>query len=103
MNYFPVIELSSLFDSDENTYKSVGEQICEASQQHGFFYIYGHGISETMVDSVFETARKFFALPDHVKSEVAISDYHRGFSGCRCIENGRIRPSRSQRELYLGT
>ena len=81
MNYFPVIELSSLYDSDENAYRSVGEQICEAAQQYGFFYIHGHGISETMVDSVFETAGQFFDLPNHVKSEVAISEYHRGFLG----------------------
>ena len=80
-SYFPVIDLSSLNGCGGSTHLSVGEQICNAAQQYGFFYIKGHGIEDSVIDSVFEVAQQFFALPDESKNEVAVSESHRGFLG----------------------
>ncbi|MDE0308293.1 MAG: hypothetical protein OXI60_00470 [Acidiferrobacterales bacterium] len=81
VSYFPVIELSSLRRRARHDLLSVGEQICDAAQQYGFFYVKNHGIDGSVIDSVFETARDFFTLPDESKIEVAVSESHRGFLG----------------------
>ncbi len=81
MSYFPVIDLSSVNGRGRRELLPVGEQICDAAQQYGFFYVKGHGIDKSVIDSVFETAQEFFALPDESKNEVAVSESHRGFLG----------------------
>ena len=81
MQYFPVIDLSGLNGRDSNSNLSIGEQICDAAHSYGFFYVKNHGVSEELLESVFDTAQKFFSLPVHEKSEVTISKFHRGFLG----------------------
>ena len=78
MTNFPVIDLSGTSDS-ASARQLVCSQACDAAQEYGFFYISGHGIPASLIESVFDASRRFFALSEESKSTVAVSKNHRGF------------------------
>lgn len=47
----------------------------------GFFYVTNHGVPESVHKGVLEAARAWFALPDAIKQQIAISPSkaYRGF------------------------
>lgn len=73
----PVIDVSGAIDgSDIN---GVAAEIHKAATDHGFFYICGHGIEQSLLDQAFAVSRDFFALPEDAKSSVAVSTDQRGW------------------------
>ena len=75
----PVIDIGPLRDgSDPNT---VADALHRASRDVGFIYVANHGMSETLIRSTREAALAFFRLPEGQKSQVAVSDRHRGYLG----------------------
>lgn len=76
---FPIIDISVLQNESESALQSVGKELHEAAQNHGFFYISGHGIDPETIESTFEVAARFFSLPAKRKAEVRMSGSHRGF------------------------
>lgn len=66
----PVIDISGIYSDDINDRKAVAEKVREACHRIGFFYIVNHGVDQKYVDSTFEQAKRFFALPDERKMEV---------------------------------
>jgi isopenicillin N synthase-like dioxygenase len=50
-----------------------------AVQSAGFVYVQNHGISNAVIRHARESALAFFGLPEAVKSEVAMSEHHRGW------------------------
>ena len=79
MQNIPTIDISPLAESSESELKIIGNLLCDAAQAHGFFYVKGHGVADAVVDSAFDTARRFFTLPEETKSSVRISGPHRGY------------------------
>ena len=79
MFHIPEIDISSLHDGSEASFHKVGGKLSEAAQEIGFFYISGHGIEPSIIDSAFEIAEQFFLLPRNKKIQVRVSDSHRGF------------------------
>jgi isopenicillin N synthase-like dioxygenase len=77
----PIIDISDLSSSSVSARQAVGAKLRAACLDKGFFYISGHGVPETLVDSVFHEAAAFFALPDEQKAEVdkAKSKANRGY------------------------
>lgn len=49
---------------------------------HGFFYLKGHGVSQSLVDSALDVTREFFALPeeDKLAIEMVNSPHFRGYN-----------------------
>lgn len=70
----PIIDLSS---------NSLKEEIQTAVENVGFFYITNTGISQDLINRIFNLSKEFFDLPLDKKMEISIdkSDNHRGYSG----------------------
>jgi isopenicillin N synthase-like dioxygenase len=56
-----VIDIAPLLDGNDK--RAVAKEIRGALSNIGFMYVKNHGISQGLVDSVFDAARSFFALP----------------------------------------
>ena len=77
----PVIDITPLRDGTDAL--GVARQLHNASQGLGFIYIKGHGISSDLIDAARNTAYDFFRTTETQKSDVKISQKHRGW-----ISNG---------------
>ncbi|GAA3140214.1 isopenicillin N synthase family oxygenase [Nonomuraea salmonea] len=61
--------------------EAVAEAIGAACRDSGFFYIRGHGVPAELIDRLDAAARRFFALPDEVKQEIAMERGGRAWRG----------------------
>ncbi|MDG2473982.1 MAG: 2-oxoglutarate and iron-dependent oxygenase domain-containing protein [Paracoccaceae bacterium] len=75
----PVIDITSLRNGTNP--KEVAKKLYEASTGLGFIYIKGHGISNTIINSLREDGINFFRRNDEQKQEVKVSQKHRGWLG----------------------
>lgn len=74
MSSLPVIDLSQPLDA----VASAIEKACTAS---GFFYLDGHGVPASKLAAVDEAARRFFALPEPDKMEIAMARAGKAWRG----------------------
>ena len=72
-NEIPVIDLAPLFDGGDEGLKQVAGEIGAACRGIGFFYIKGHRIPETLIESAFSESAKFFAQPETEKRKALYS------------------------------
>lgn len=75
MNEIPVIDVAGVLSGSPGAL----EDLRSAYADHGFAYITGHGIAPDVIDGVFEASRRFHALPQAEKMEIALNRNHRGF------------------------
>ena len=77
----PVIDLSGLFTGDPGAKADVAAKLGEAARTSGFFYITGHGISETLMDEMFAASKAFHTQPRSYKMRYwsGFSTNHRGY------------------------
>lgn len=68
----PIIDITPLVSRDAKQ-EGVVNEIRDACETVGFFYVIGHGISLDIQTKIFSTARDFFALPEHVKHGVGVA------------------------------
>ncbi len=67
----PVIDVSSLRVSDAgNSVDLIAMQISKACQEHGFFYIKGHGVDVNLQRELEVKSHQFFALPEEEKMKI---------------------------------
>ena len=59
----PVIDVAPAFRGAAGGLDAVAAQVRTASERVGFFYVAGHGVPETLIDSAFAASREFHALP----------------------------------------
>lgn len=78
----PIINVSGIFSTQLEERKKVAAQIRDACIRVGFFYAEGHGVSQDLVDSTFEVAKKFFGLSFDEKMELFINNQknYRGYT-----------------------
>jgi len=74
MSSLPVIDLSQPLDA----VASAIEKACTAS---GFFYVDGHGVPASKLEALDEAARRFFALPEPDKMEIAMARAGKAWRG----------------------
>ena len=75
----PVIDIGGLWSESLKDRAAVGARLRAACLDKGFFYIANHGVSEQLVQDVFDEAAGFFALPVEQKTEVAKNKANRGY------------------------
>lgn len=76
----PLIDFAPFLDGNAGHKQAVADQIAEACQRIGFFYLRNHGVDPNLVDRIFDESRGFFEQPVERKQECAISpDNHRGW------------------------
>jgi isopenicillin N synthase-like dioxygenase len=70
----PVIDVSALMDpaSSPEERSAVGSAMDAACRTSGFLLVTGHGIDPALRDDLEALHREFFALPDEVKSAIAM-------------------------------
>jgi len=79
LTQIPVIDIAPLRGGPGKA--AMVEEISRACREIGFFYAVNHGVTEEMIARVYAEAKRFFALPEAVKEQVAIekSSCHRGW------------------------
>jgi isopenicillin N synthase-like dioxygenase len=78
----PIVDVSGLSSSDLDARLQVAAELGRACREVGFFYVSGHGITDTVRASMFAAAHEFFAQPFAVKQAVSItlSPHNRGYA-----------------------
>ncbi|PON87342.1 Isopenicillin N synthase [Trema orientale] len=66
---FPTIDFSLLTSGTPNQRSEVINELTKACETWGFFMVTNHGVSETLMDAVFDGSRRFFELSDEEKLE----------------------------------
>jgi polar amino acid transport system ATP-binding protein len=82
----------------------VAREIGAACRAHGFFYVVGHGIDESLGERLETLSHRFFALPDDVKSRYAMPLAGRAWRGWFPL-GGELTSGRPdwKEGLYLGS
>ena len=75
----PVIDITKLCDGSDP--KSVSSELHKASTGLGFIYIKGHGIPKEVIETLRSEGLAFFRNNENKKSEVKITEKHRGWLG----------------------
>jgi isopenicillin N synthase-like dioxygenase len=104
VTHLPIIDLGALRKGDASSRIELSRELDTCCQDHGFFYVVGHGIEARLRESVFAQSRAFFALPVEVKSRWHIdrSRIRRGYDpvGWQSLEPGQ--PADLKESFYLG-
>jgi isopenicillin N synthase-like dioxygenase len=69
----PLIDLVPLQDGTGLSRRKVAEEICDACERVGFFYVLNHGVPEQTVREIFNASDAFFALPREEKMKLRLS------------------------------
>lgn len=77
----PLIDVSGIESNDRSRLREIADEIGQAAREIGFFRIIGHGIDLGLVESTYQMAERFFALPDWEKRRyyIGLSTNHRGY------------------------
>lgn len=78
-NLIPLIDIAPLRDGTDPI--SVAKSLHRTSQEIGFIYIKGHGISKETIENARKSALTFFRAPVSKKTTIAVSTKHRGWLG----------------------
>ena len=74
----PVIDLSPFLAGDAEGSRHVVQTIQLACETTGFFVIVGHGVSEELIEKMYQTSRTFFDRPVAEKNAIGMSGDLRG-------------------------
>lgn len=77
----PIIDVSALFKETTEGKLATAAKIGEALVEDGFFYAIGHGVDQILLKKLDAAARRFFALPETVKLQIAMSNAGRAWRG----------------------
>jgi isopenicillin N synthase-like dioxygenase len=75
----PVIDLSELGTGTPAVLQRIADDISQAAETSGFFYVKNHGIPAELIDNVYRLAGEFFRRPIDEKNQVKVNSNHRGF------------------------
>jgi isopenicillin N synthase-like dioxygenase len=100
-----VIDMAPLLAAGGGAAKhAVARAIAEACRSSGFFYVVGHGIRPELFARLEAASRRFFALPEAVKAEIAMVRGGRAWRGWFPVGNELTSGVPDIKEgLYLGT
>lgn len=78
----PVIDMLPLFSRQDQLGRSrVAKEIEAACRDTGFFYVAGHGVPAELIARLDAASRRFFALPEAAKMEIAMAKGGRAWRG----------------------
>ncbi|MEJ8566137.1 isopenicillin N synthase family dioxygenase [Elongatibacter sediminis] len=77
----PVIDIAALTGgrTDPAAELTVAEQMGEAANGVGFFYVRNHGVPEELIKAAFDISGRFFASPLEAKNSVRVTEKKRGY------------------------
>ncbi len=71
MDTVPVIDIAPFLEGTPLGVEQVAKQIAHACEEIGFFQITGYGVSEELIEAVYNVSRQFFDLTDERKAVAA--------------------------------
>ncbi|OLP62245.1 2OG-Fe(II) oxygenase [Xaviernesmea oryzae] len=80
---FPVFDLGRFEQSDGEARKALGAEVDRICRETGFLAIRNHGVDQTVIDAVWQAARRFFDLPaeEKQKARAPYKGYPYGYLG----------------------
>jgi len=75
----PILNVSAIHSEDAEARKELAKAFAKAYGTTGFGYISNHGISQALIDKVFEASAQFHSAPTATKMAVELNHLHRGF------------------------
>jgi isopenicillin N synthase-like dioxygenase len=66
----PTIDIAAYMAGDHGAIPRIARALAEVTETVGFFYLTGHGVSQSLIDRMFAEGRRFFALPIEAKRKV---------------------------------
>ena len=79
VSQIPVIDFGPFFAGEPGALDRLGEEVRDACERIGFFYILNHGVSDDLIDQAFEQSRRFHALPLEEKRKLKLDQYNVGY------------------------
>ncbi|MFI8480807.1 isopenicillin N synthase family dioxygenase [Pseudomonas sp. NPDC078700] len=100
----PLIDISGLRSNLLSDRMKVADELREACQRCGFFYITNHGIDPQLIRAVQEQSEQFFALPSSNKLAVSktLSPCNRGYEPLRAQTLEADSPPDLKEGFYIG-
>ena len=77
----PIIDISEVISQTNNSSDVVADQIRQACQDYGFFYIVGHGVDEQLQEQLEHLSQKFFAQDVETKLKIRMALGGRAWRG----------------------
>ncbi|KAJ8111683.1 hypothetical protein OPT61_g5784 [Boeremia exigua] len=96
----PLIDLTDI-DGDAKARQQIAEEVRQAAENTGFFYIRNHGIDETLIQAALHQTKAFFAQPLDVKEKISSENTGPGM-GYRAVNSTQINrtESRDRKETF---
>ncbi|MEM7253274.1 MAG: 2-oxoglutarate and iron-dependent oxygenase domain-containing protein [Pseudomonadota bacterium] len=79
LKQIPVIDFGPYFSGEPDALTALAETVRTACETIGFFYIAGHGVSESLIEKTFDASRRFHALPLEAKLALRLDQYNVGY------------------------
>jgi isopenicillin N synthase-like dioxygenase len=103
MDQVPVIDIGPLVRGGAGK-AAVAAAFGRACRENGFFYVVGHGVDSSLQRRLEDLSRRFFALSDNVKLEIAMAKGGRAWRGYFPVGDELTSGQPDLKEgLYFGT
>ena len=79
----PVLDVGDYLSGVPGAREQLAPVLSQALTQVGFFYLVGHHIPRTVIDGVFQEAKRFLSLPLEQKNTIKLNDVFVGYMGDR--------------------
>ena len=75
----PIIDLGKYLESGRTDHGNLPEEVKNACENIGFFFVVNHGVSDDLLARIFEQTETFHSLPMEEKSKLTINMNQRGY------------------------
>ncbi|MBN3893169.1 MAG: isopenicillin N synthase family oxygenase [Nostoc sp. JL31] len=100
----PVIDISPLVSQSSNSSDVIADQIRQALQDYGFFYIVGHGVDEQLQKQLEHLSQQFFAQDVETKLKIRMALGGKAWRGYFPVGNELTSGRPDLKEgIYFGT
>jgi isopenicillin N synthase-like dioxygenase len=100
----PLISIDGLFSERLADRQAVADQLRQACEERGFFYIRDHRVPAALIEAVFAQSGRLFALPELTKLALdkALSQCNRGYEPLRAQRLEAGAPPDLKESFYIG-
>ncbi|MBT5107211.1 MAG: isopenicillin N synthase family oxygenase [Rhodospirillaceae bacterium] len=75
----PIIDLGPYRSGEDGALNRLADEIKNACETIGFFYVINHGIPEELIANAFAQSRRFHALPLEEKKKIPLDEHNVGY------------------------
>ncbi|MFZ5782680.1 MAG: isopenicillin N synthase family dioxygenase [Pseudomonadota bacterium] len=83
----PVIDLAPFLSHAPGDLASCASQLRDALENVGFYLVVNHGVPQQTIDEAYAAVRRFFALPEEVKTALLKNEHNIGYAPIRSLYN----------------